>query len=55
MSRYSLEYRAPRQKKWHALSVSKLVPFPAAELAGYQQMIAERLTALRGVAVLPEP
>jgi len=54
MSRYTIEYRAPRHTKWHALSVSKLAPFPQDELAAYRQMIAERLTWNRGVVVLPD-
>ncbi len=52
MSRYTLEYRAPKHTKWHALSVSAAVPFPADEINRYRQKIAEALTAWRGVAVM---
>ena len=54
MSRYTLEYRAPRHTKWHALSVSALAPFPADELARYRQQIAETLTRARGEAVMAD-
>ena len=54
MSRYTLEYKAPKHSKWHALSVSALAPFTDAELAAYRQNIAEDITAMRGVAVFAD-
>ncbi len=54
MSRYTLEYRAPRHTKWHALSASALAPFPMQEVARYQQTIAESLTRQRGEAVMAD-
>ena len=54
MSRYTLEYRAPRHTKRHALSVSALVPFTPDEVAKYRATIAETLTRARGEAILPD-
>lgn len=54
MSRYTLEYRAPKHTKWHALSVSALAPFKPSEVAQYRQTIAESITASRGVAIMPD-
>ena len=54
MSRYTIEYRAPRHTKWHALSVSALALFPANELARYRQEIAENLTRIRGEAIMAD-
>lgn len=54
MSRYTIEYRAPRVRKWRALSVSALAPFPESELAAYRQQIGEALTRIRGVAVMAD-
>lgn len=51
MPRYTLEYRAPRHTKWHALMVSALAPFSPEEQDAYRQQIAEQITALRGEAV----
>ncbi len=53
MARYTLEYRAPKHTKWHALSVSALAPFTPAEVDAYRQTIAEQLTMARGVAIMP--
>ena len=54
MSRYTIEWRAPRNKKWHTLSVSAFVPFPPADIARYRENIAAQLTWDRGVVVLPD-
>lgn len=54
MTRYTLEYRAPRHTKWHKLSVSALTPFTPDEVAKYRQEIAEALTRGRGEAVMPD-
>lgn len=51
MPRYTLEYRAPKQTKWHALTVSSAVPFTDQELAAYKQRLAEHTTELRCVAI----
>jgi hypothetical protein len=51
-ARFCIEYRAPRHTKWHRLSVTARVPFTEAELAKYAQMIAERITYERGMAVM---
>jgi hypothetical protein len=53
MSRHTIEWRAPRTKGWRALSVSALAPFSAQQLEAYRQSIAETLTHLRGVAIMP--
>lgn len=54
MARHTLEYKAPKHRRWHALSVSKLAPFPDEDLARYRQMLAERITMERGYAVLAD-
>ncbi len=52
--RYTLEYRAPRHTKWHALSASALAPFTPGEVANYRQQIGESLTMQRGEAVMAD-
>ena len=54
VARYTLEYRAPKHKKWHPLSVSAPSAFCDAEIHQHRQQIAERITALRGAAVVAD-
>jgi hypothetical protein len=42
MARYTLEYKIDGQRKWRALSVSKLVPFTKEEGDQYRHMVADR-------------